>query len=86
MQQSRFFSNVFEAHCLISIGFADHEQCPVVGPWFCLSAWCFAFASGFVVAPLNSMFILDDVITGVSAYGLRTLYFAAVKEGHIPIL
>lgn len=42
------------------------------------------FASGWVVSPLNGFFFLSIVITGIGTYGLRTLYFAAIKEGHIP--
>ena len=42
------------------------------------------FVSGRVKAPLSGLFILAVIITGIGTYGLRTLYFAAVKEGHIP--
>lgn len=42
------------------------------------------FASGWVIAPLNAFFFLSIIITGIGTYGLRTLYFAAIKEGHIP--
>ncbi|MGC6480482.1 MAG: MFS transporter [Flavobacteriaceae bacterium] len=42
------------------------------------------FTSGTIQAPLNSLFITAVIITGLSTYGLRTLYFAAVKEGHVP--
>ena len=42
------------------------------------------FASGIIKAPLSSLFIFSVIVTGIGTYGLRTLYFAAVKEGHIP--
>ena len=42
------------------------------------------FASGWVNAPLSALFIFAVVITGIGTYALRTLYYAAVKEGHIP--
>ena len=42
------------------------------------------FASGWVNAPLSGLFIFAVVITGIGTYALRTLYYAAVKEGHIP--
>ena len=42
------------------------------------------FASGIINAPLSSLFIFSVILTGIGTYGLRTLYFAAVKEGHIP--
>ena len=42
------------------------------------------FASGIIKAPLSSLFIFSVIVTGIATYGLRTLYFAAVKEGNIP--
>ena len=42
------------------------------------------FVSGYVQAPYSLLFILTVVITGIGTYGLRTLYFAAIKEGHVP--
>ncbi len=42
------------------------------------------FASGWIDAPLSGLFIFAVVITGIGTYALRTLYYAAVKEGHIP--
>ena len=42
------------------------------------------FASGWVNASLSGLFIFAVVITGIGTYALRTLYYAAVKEGHIP--
>ena len=71
----------------ISIGFfADRTSSALwlVRGFVMLMLGALLFASGFVVAPLNSLFILSIIITGVGTYGLRTLYFAAVKEGHIP--
>ena len=41
-------------------------------------------ASGWVNAPLSGLFIFAVVITGIGTYALRTLYYAAVKEGRIP--
>ena len=42
------------------------------------------FASGWVNAPLSGLFIFAVVITGIGTYALRTLYYAAVREGRIP--
>ncbi|PWH11163.1 MFS transporter [Bacteroidetes bacterium SCGC AAA795-G10] len=42
------------------------------------------FASGFIKAPLSVFFIFTVIITGIGTYGLRSLYFSAVKEGDIP--
>lgn len=42
------------------------------------------FVSGYVQAPYSLLFIISVVITGIGTYGLRTLYFAAIKEGHVP--
>ena len=42
------------------------------------------FASGWVNSPLSGLFIFAVVITGIGTYALRTLYYAAVKEGRIP--
>lgn len=42
------------------------------------------FATGWVNAPLSGLFIFAVIITGIGTYALRTLYYAAVKEGHIP--
>ena len=71
----------------ISIGFfADRTSSALwlVRGFVMLMLGALLFASGYIVAPLNSLFILSIIITGVGTYGLRTLYFAAVKEGHIP--
>ena len=42
------------------------------------------FASGQVIAPLSGFFIFSLIITAIATYGLRTLYFASIQEGHIP--
>lgn len=42
------------------------------------------FASGFIKAPLSLFFIFTVIVTGIGTYGLRSLYFSAVKEGNIP--
>lgn len=42
------------------------------------------FASGWVNSPLSGLFIFAVIVTGIGTYALRTLYYAAVKEGHIP--
>ena len=71
----------------ISIGFfADRSSSAVwlVRGFLLLLYGALLFASGWVVAPHNAFFFLSIVITGIVTYGLRTLYFAAVKEGHIP--
>lgn len=42
------------------------------------------FASGLINAPLSGLFIFAVIITGIGTYALRTLYYAAIKEGRIP--
>ena len=42
------------------------------------------FASGQVIAPLSGFFIFSLIMTAIATYGLRTLYFASIQEGHIP--
>lgn len=42
------------------------------------------FASGQLIAPLSGFFIFSLIITATATYGLRTLYFASIQEGHIP--
>jgi len=42
------------------------------------------FSSGLVAAPLNGFFLFSVIITGIGTYGLRSLYFGAIQEGHIP--
>jgi len=43
------------------------------------------FASGIISAQLNSFFFLSLIITATGTYAVRTLYFAALQEGHIPL-
>ncbi|MGC6422981.1 MAG: MFS transporter [Flavobacteriaceae bacterium] len=71
----------------ISIGYiADRSSNSkwLVRGFLILLSGALLFSSGLVRAPLSGLFILSVIITGIGTYGLRTLYFAAVKEGHIP--
>jgi len=71
----------------ISIGFfADRSSSALwlVRGFVLLLLGAILFASGWVTVPHNAFFVLSIIITGIGTYGLRTLYFAAVKEGHIP--
>ena len=71
----------------ISIGFlADRSSSALwlVRGFVLLLLGAILFASGWVTAPHNAFFVFSIIITGIGTYGLRTLYFAAVKEGHIP--
>lgn len=43
------------------------------------------FATGMVTTGLNLIFILSLVITATGTYAIRTLYFAALQEGKIPL-
>ena len=42
------------------------------------------FASGIVVAGLNSLFILSLVIVAIGTYIVRGLYFSILRDGGIP--
>tara|TARA_B100000767_G_C19745991_1_gene528532 strand:- start:755 stop:2023 length:1269 start_codon:yes stop_codon:yes gene_type:complete len=43
------------------------------------------FASGLVKSDLNGLFFLSLIITTTGTYSLRTLYFAVLQEGNIPL-
>ena len=43
------------------------------------------FASGIIVAGLNSLFILSLIIVAVGTYILRALYFSILRDGGIPL-
>ena len=71
----------------ISIGFiADQSSNSkwLVRGFVFLLVGALIFVSGFVQAPLKGLFVVVIIVTGLGTYGLRTLYFAAVKEGSIP--
>ncbi|OIQ30323.1 MAG: MFS transporter [Bacteroidetes bacterium MedPE-SWsnd-G2] len=43
------------------------------------------FASGVVTSGLNLVFFLSLVVTATGTYAVRTLYFAALQEGKVPL-
>ena len=43
------------------------------------------FASGVVTANVISVFLLSLIVTASGTYAVRTLYFAAMQEGNIPL-
>lgn len=43
------------------------------------------FVSGVIEPGLNTLFMLSLVVTATGTYAVRTLYFAALKEGHVPL-
>lgn len=43
------------------------------------------FASGLIQSGLNFIFFLSLIITATGTYALRSLYFAVLQEGHIPL-
>ena len=43
------------------------------------------FASGVVQSDLNFLFFLSLIITATGVYSIRTLYFAVLQEGKIPL-
>jgi nitrate/nitrite transporter NarK len=43
------------------------------------------FASGIIHSDLNYLFFLSLIITATGVYSIRTLYFAVLQEGKIPI-
>ena len=43
------------------------------------------FASGVVQSDLNFLFFLSLTITATGVYSIRTLYFAVLQEGKIPL-
>ncbi len=43
------------------------------------------FATGLVQSGLNFLFFLSLIITATGTYAIRTLYFAVLQEGKIPL-
>ena len=43
------------------------------------------FASGYIAPGLNALFMLSLIVTATGTYAVRTLYFAALQEGKIPL-
>ena len=43
------------------------------------------FSSGLINTQMNSFFFLSLIITAIGTYAVRTLYFAALQEGQIPL-
>lgn len=43
------------------------------------------FASGIINAQMHLAFFISLIGTAIGTYAIRTLYFAALKEGHIPL-
>jgi MFS family permease len=43
------------------------------------------FASGVISASLEGLFLLSLLVVATGVYAFRTLYFAALQEGHIPL-
>lgn len=71
----------------ISVGyFADRSNSAtwLIRGFFVLFLGTLLFSSGWVAAPLSGFFIFSVIISGIGTYGLRSLYFAAIQEGHIP--
>ena len=47
---------------------------------------CILFASGIIDESLETLFLISILITATGIYAFRTLYFAALQEGHIPLV
>ncbi|KQC33554.1 MFS transporter permease [Nonlabens sp. YIK11] len=47
---------------------------------------CALFASGIIDEGLGTLFIISILVTATGVYAFRTLYFAALQEGHIPLI
>ncbi len=43
------------------------------------------FAFGWLTPQLSTFFFLSIIIVAIGTYAVRTLYFAAMQEGHIPL-
>ena len=72
--------------CVI-IGFAADKSSSskwLLRGFMLLLSGALLFASGQVIAPLSGFFIFSVIIAALATYGLRTLYFASIQEGHIP--
>ena len=47
---------------------------------------CVLFASGIIDESLGTLFLVSILIIATGVYAFRTLYFAAMQEGHIPLV
>ncbi|WP_105982264.1 MFS transporter [Nonlabens agnitus] len=47
---------------------------------------CALFASGIIEEGLETLFIISILVTATGVYAFRTLYYAALQEGHIPLI
>jgi MFS family permease len=47
---------------------------------------CVLFASGVINERLEMLFLISILVTATGIYAFRTLYFAALQEGHIPLV
>ena len=56
----------------------------IIGGFAIMLVGAILFASGIVVAGLNSLFILSLVIVATGTYIIRGLYFSILKDGKIP--
>ena len=56
----------------------------IIGGFIIMLVGAILFASGIVVAGLNSLFILSLVIVATGTYIIRGLYFSILKDGKIP--
>ncbi len=54
--------------------------------FLCSLIGCFLFASGIINESTSTLFLISILITATGIYAFRTLYFAALQEGHIPLL
>lgn len=43
------------------------------------------FSTGIIDAQMHSLFFLSLIVTATGVYAIRTLYFASMQEGHIPL-
>ncbi len=43
------------------------------------------YATGIIDAQMHLLFFMSLIITATGVYAIRTLYFAAMQEGHIPL-
>lgn len=72
----------------VGIGlFADKSRASIwilVG-FFIMFIGAILFASGIISPQTNLLFMLSLIITATGVYGVRTLYFAAMPEGKIPL-
>jgi hypothetical protein len=46
----------------------------------------FLFSSGIIESDSSTLFFMSILITATGVYALRSLYFATMQEGHIPLM